>query len=159
MVKINHWSQLGNHSLYIHSIFISCKKYTLKSGSGNLKFAFWRVLFEGQFMMQTWKLHYSLIQKNRYTFASVYSSKCVTVFLNQTLILEEWTQHPQYGFSQWKQILFEVAFSIYMIFEEFWCRNLGLYSKLSEASPFLSENSSLVNSPEFSSTSESSMSC
>jgi hypothetical protein len=30
---------------------------------------------------------------------------------------------------------------------------------LSEASPFLSENSSLVNSPEFSSTSESSMSC
>ena len=53
MVKINHWSQLGNNTLYIHSIFISCKKYTLKSGNGNLKGAFWRVLFEGQFMMQT----------------------------------------------------------------------------------------------------------
>ena len=32
------------------------------------------------------KLHkYSLIQKNGYTFAFVYSSKCVTVFLKQTL--------------------------------------------------------------------------
>ena len=29
---------------------------------------------------------YSLIQKNGYTFASVYSTKCVTVFLKQTLI-------------------------------------------------------------------------
>ena len=28
---------------------------------------------------------YSLIHKNGYTFASVYSSKCVTIFLNQTL--------------------------------------------------------------------------
>ena len=28
---------------------------------------------------------YSLIQKNGYTFAIVYSSKCVTVFLNQML--------------------------------------------------------------------------
>ena len=28
---------------------------------------------------------YSLIQKNGYTFSSVYSSKCVTVLLNQTL--------------------------------------------------------------------------
>ena len=28
---------------------------------------------------------YSLIQKNGYTFATVYFSKCVTVFLNQTL--------------------------------------------------------------------------
>ena len=28
---------------------------------------------------------YSLIQKNGYTFTTVYSSKCVTVFLNQTL--------------------------------------------------------------------------
>ena len=41
MVKINHWSQLGNNTLYIHSIFISCKKYMLKSG---------RVLFEGCFL-------------------------------------------------------------------------------------------------------------
>ena len=30
---------------------------------------------------------YSLIQKNNYTFSTVYCSKCVTVFLNQTLIL------------------------------------------------------------------------
>jgi hypothetical protein len=30
-------------------------------------------------------LIYSLIQKNSDTFASVYSSKCVTVFLNQML--------------------------------------------------------------------------
>ena len=29
---------------------------------------------------------YSLIQKNGYTFASVYTSKCVTVFFNQTLV-------------------------------------------------------------------------
>ena len=29
---------------------------------------------------------YSLIQKNSDTFASVYSSECVTIFLNQTLI-------------------------------------------------------------------------
>ena len=28
---------------------------------------------------------YSLIQKNGYTFATVFSNKCVTVFLNQTL--------------------------------------------------------------------------
>ena len=28
---------------------------------------------------------YSLIQKNGYTFAIVYSSKCVSVFLNQTI--------------------------------------------------------------------------
>ena len=35
------------------------------------------------------------------------------------LILEMLTQHLQSGFSQGKQILFEVAFSIYMIFEEF----------------------------------------
>ena len=30
--------------------------------------------------------YYSLIQKNGYTFAIVYGSKCVTVFLNQTLV-------------------------------------------------------------------------
>ena len=29
---------------------------------------------------------YSLIQKNGYTFATVYCSKCVSVFLNQTLV-------------------------------------------------------------------------
>ena len=32
--------------------------------------------------------NYSLIHKNGYTFASVYSSKCVTVFLNQTIYYE-----------------------------------------------------------------------
>ena len=31
-------------------------------------------------------LQYSLIQKNGDTFATVYSSKCVTVFLNQTIL-------------------------------------------------------------------------
>ena len=30
-----------------------------------------------------------LIQKNGYTFATVYSSKCVTVFLNQTICTKE----------------------------------------------------------------------
>ena len=30
-------------------------------------------------------MSYSVIQKNGYTFASVYTSKCVTVFFNQTL--------------------------------------------------------------------------
>ena len=41
MVKINHWSQLSNNTLYIYSIFLSCKKYMLKSG---------KVLFEGCFL-------------------------------------------------------------------------------------------------------------
>ena len=43
---------------------------------------------------------YSLIQKNGDTFASVYSSKCVTVFLNQTIgaglqstIIDKWEMH------------------------------------------------------------------
>ena len=30
-------------------------------------------------------LRYSLMQKNRYTFATVYNSKCVSVFLHQTI--------------------------------------------------------------------------
>ena len=52
------------------------------------------------------------------------------------LILREWTQSPQYGFVQWEHMLFGVAFNIYMIFEEFQCRNLGLYSGSSEPSSF-----------------------
>ena len=41
------------------------------------------------------------------------------VNLDLTLILREWTQRPQYGFAKWEQILFEVAFNINIIFEDF----------------------------------------
>ena len=43
------------------------------------------ILFKNDGCMSQFDTEYSLIQKNGYTFAIVYSSKCVSVFLNQTL--------------------------------------------------------------------------
>ena len=48
----------------------------------------WLQHYKNSLVMETKlvrKIAYSLMQKNGYTFATIYSSKCVSVFLHQTL--------------------------------------------------------------------------
>ena len=73
---------------------ISFKKLEIEQKSSKIikKNVWQQIWFKGSFMrfvLYDWKNtpYYSLIQKNGYTFAIVYSSKCVSVFLNQTLLI------------------------------------------------------------------------